>query len=155
MDRHLFDCRVNNLGHAWNIAVSSEAGVWASVPEGQRKLAGGRAKRTPPEYCGKKECAPEGALENARTGFPPPPPGRMFACVVFRWCSLAALARPPANFHDASGVQACIIRLKLAPMGGTPTLPDACRLVSSRIGRLGTMPFSCKRKRPGFYTGAS
>ena len=57
----------------------------------------------------KTKCAPDGApenvcKENARTKFPPPPPGRMLFGDWFLWYSLAALARPPANFRNASGV---------------------------------------------------
>ena len=67
----------------------------------------------------KMKCAPDGARENVRTKnaharFPPPHPGRMFFPIVIRWCSLAALARPPANFRCPSGTHPTVLPEMLA-----------------------------------------
>ncbi len=47
-------------------------------PEGQRKLAGGRAKRKPPDHRNRTECAPAGALESVRWDFRRPLRGGCF-----------------------------------------------------------------------------
>ena len=53
------------------------------------------------------ERTPDGVPEAARR-FPAHPPGRIAVVPEIRWYLLARLARPPANFHDASGVAKCM-----------------------------------------------
>ena len=52
----------------------------------------------------RKTIAPRMGCRKPREKSRRPPPGRMAVVPLIRWCSLARLARPPANFLDASGV---------------------------------------------------
>ena len=69
------------------------------------------------------ERTPDGVPE-AEGGFPAHPPGRMTVVPRIRWCSLAALARPPANFHDASGVAKCMTGSKAGDYFPPPCRPQ-------------------------------
>ena len=73
-------------------------------PEGRWKLAGGRAKRTPPDQRPQNGIRPGWGGGNFARAFSRAPAGAHdFLDGTIRWCSLAALARPPANFLTPSG----------------------------------------------------
>ena len=84
---------------------TKEISRWSSEPKALSLSKGARANTTGSHP--QNERTPEGVPEAAGE-FPAHPPGRMAVVPRIRWCSLAKLARPPANFHDASGVAKCM-----------------------------------------------
>jgi len=62
---------------------------------------------------------------------------------LIRWCSLARLARPPANFHDASGVAKCmtgskptVVRQPDEQAGCTGVSDEAVVALKARLPKL-------------------